>query len=273
MGGSSCAHSVRPDLFFKQGIPCVNMGYHAGAWAPFLISAGMSVAQTGDLVVIALEPGLLMGDRGISRISLVGAIEMGDLRMASGGMFSTVRVKPADYVFPIRPGGIRLAKQLAILITGFDAGKYLKMDEYGWMTCSRFVAVPTEAPSGYPGITTDNKAILESVSHYCKTKGIQVVCALPWRLWRDHDRAKAEAWDAQYIEEISTIMPVLLEESGAALVDKDLFSDTYYHLNKKGATMRTLRYLESLSAGNVVVNGQVEHMDLLSAIAGVPNFE
>lgn len=266
LGGSSCAHSVRPSLFYERDIPCVNMGYHAGAGAPLLIAGGISVANPGDLVVMVIEPALLTKDDGVSRVGLVGAIKLGDSSLAVGGDLLQERVSLSDYFFVVRPGGGRLAKSLAIVASRFDAGKYLKMDEYGWFTNSRRVALPYNVSDEYTGITDKNRELLESAIRYCSNRGIQFICAVPWKLCRESDVSKAVEWDRRYIQEISAMMPVLLEDVGAAaVVDGALFSDSSYHLDATGATFRTESYLDALNEGRVISDGEIISLDLLSA--------
>jgi hypothetical protein len=266
IGGSSCTHSVRPGDFFAEGIPCVNMGYHAGARAPMLIAGGLTVAEPGDLVVLAVEPALFMSDKPVSRGALVGGLKLGDPFLATGGQFSNVSLSLGDCLSSIRPGGLRLVKYLVCLTPAIDPEKYREVDEYGWMSDTRRIAPYSKVSETYAGITPLNWNLLLSVVQYCEQNGIDVICAIPWRLCAGKDQDAAKRWDTQFIAEMSTIMPVLNEQSGCAVLNKEYFSDTSYHLSMTGAVLRSQAYVEALISGKVIENGQLHSIDLISRI-------
>ena len=252
VGGSSCAHSVRPDVLAAEGLCAVNMGYHAGAGAPFLIAAGMSVAKPGDLLIVAIEPELLMEDSSVSRVGLVGAIKLGKPSLASGTPFSDQDFSYGNLFFSIRPGGTRLLKHFGAMLIRFDLEQFSTIDSFGRMNDTRQVAFPAEIPAEYIGITEQNKSILQSVVAFGKESGVDIICAVPWKLHSAEDRRDAEKWYNQYVNEISEIMPVLVEDELNVRTDEKLFSDTFYHLTTKGASKRSLAYARALHLGKAV---------------------
>jgi hypothetical protein len=265
-GGSSCAHSIRPGDFIAEGIQCVNMGYHAGAGAPMLIAGGLLMAKPGDLVFLVVEPGLFTSDKPVSRVGLVGAIKLGQPSLANGSPFCSAKMSASDYVHPIRPGGIRLAKYVASLAPVFDLNQFMVVDEFGWVTDSRRIATPIKISEEYAGITQDHKQLLKNVKRYCYEHKIDIIYGLPWRLCKEEDVPRAKEWDAKFLAEMSAIIPVLHEDIAINLTDPDLFSDTYYHLNNTGAILRTSYYLKALKQGRVLHDGKIFDVNFLDGI-------
>lgn len=265
IGGSSCTHSVRPSDFYVKGIPCSNMGYHAGAGAPMIIAGGLSIVKAGDLVVLAMEPSLLVEDFKVSREGLVGALKLKNASLANGGRFTPEKLSIGDYFFPIRPGGGRLAKYTASLLPCFDLDQYLMVDEYGWFSDSRRIAAPASMAVTYTGLTAMNRSMIGALIDYCEDSGITLVCAIPWKLCKISEKKQAQEWHNQYRMEMAELMPVLEESDPVCVFNKQLFSDTANHLTAKGAMLRTQAYLQALERGQFLYKGHCEHLDLLCA--------
>lgn len=267
IGGSSCAHSVKPDLFLAENIPCVNMGYHAGAGAPFLTAHGMAVAEPGDLVVFAMEPRLLLKDKPVSRVALTGSLMVRDLSFCTGGQFTDKKLSLEDLVFTIRPDGWRLSKSLAVFFVRYDVFSHVKLDEFGWMNCTLRTAKPIERFSEFDGFDEANQQLLRRLVEFCRKREISIVVAIPWRLCESEDVESALAWDKAYINEISKIMPVLLETESAVLTNSFLFSNTSYHLDEEGAVLRSEAYIKALYRGDVMIAGVHTNIVLLDEVS------
>ena len=263
IGGSSCAHSIKPDLFIKENLPCVNMGYHAGAGAPFITVNGLSVAKPGDTIIYAMEPRLLQNNESISRVGLVGALALGNPFLANGGFLAERKLSFFDIIIHLRPGAWRLTKSLFISVFNINVHKYTYTDEHFWMTNTRSIAEPADSFGDYDGLNKKQLALIERFVDRCNKQDIKVIAAIPWRLCRMNDVPTSLEWDQDYAAELSYYLPVLMEKRSAVITDKRLFSDTYYHLNRCGAQERTKLYIDSLHEGNVMINGSCKQMKII----------
>lgn len=256
-GGSSCTFSVRPDLFKQAGINCVNMGGHAGMGALFLCGVAMESLNEGDTLILALEPGLLAGEKIVPRkLGTQTATVLGDKDLAVAEKITGRKLSLQEWGGAMRPGGRHMVTMLSKLMLRRPLYRY-SVDELGpggWAHTSYKdeVALPTGVILKEPVLSVGGTEFLRAVKQHCDAQGVRVAYAIPWVLTESNAVDNNRAHYKGLAEKISKILPVLNAPSWGAMDRQDLFADTALHLTPEGARIRTQELLDVITMWDIL---------------------
>jgi len=243
-GGSSCFTSIDPlQLEERFSLRAANMGVVAGIGGRVLVEYALAHSEAGDVLVLALEPGLLTGDTPHEPLGLqfLAATQQWDATSFSG---MTERLSAH---LSLRPNLYHLATLTGKVLMGRPLHRYQasEVTEAGWQQVS---APPPMAFTGPlpPVLSADGKSLLEEVAATCAERGIGLNYAFSWQYCPEADLAKSMEAYRRFAEQVGEVVQVLPDGTYGLQTNRDLFSDTELHPTVSGAKLRTKRLGEML---------------------------
>jgi hypothetical protein len=254
-GGSSALFSIDGERLLKQDrLPVVNKGMNAGFGAQVLVLYGYEGLQTGDTLVVAMEPPLMtepllapaQGVRFSVATRHLGWVLAPDLEGTPRGALSALCcLRPgADHVFPLF--GKILGRQPLFRYSLADAHG----NASGWIqTDSRFPLAG--APMHGPELPSDVRRFLRALRDRCDARRIRVVYSLPWAYAPEDKLAAFRQENARFLLQVMEFLPVLKDPRLGGSSAAEDFSDTGWHLTNVASARRTTEFGESLKSWRV----------------------
>ena len=219
------------------------MGVAAGIGGRVLVEYALAHSEAGDVLVLALEPGLLTGDTPHEPLGLqfLAATNQWDATSFSG---VTERLSAH---LSLRPNLYHLATLTGKVLIGRPLHRYhaSEVTEAGWQQVSAPPPMAFTAPPA-PVLSADGKALLEEVVATCAKRGIGLYYAFPWQSCPAEDLVKSMDAYRRFAEQVGEVVRVLPDETYGLQTNRDLFSDTELHPTASGAQLRTKRLGEML---------------------------
>lgn len=251
-GGSSCAFSIHPKIIEKiTGQPAVNLGLPASAGARYILHQAFRKAQSGDMIVVCIEPDLLTFPDQESSPSKTGfALEAvrGNLTDSAGG--STFGITPdiSDYLTLIRPGANYLITLVARGLSG--KGYRYKTSDIGYhgiiRTNVRELGLRGMGDINVTALHPEGRLLLETFAAAAKQKGVRLAYSMPWHFTDPASLAHNRDKKRKVLADIATIMPVIEDGFSGAMDGIENFSDSGLHLSDSGSAMRSRALAEAL---------------------------
>ncbi len=251
-GGSSCSFSIMPKTLRDDfGIRAINVGIGADEGSPMAINLALQYCKQGDTLVVALEgyaPGPLgfthtpTGSQSIMRLQLSGLWNPVDGESCGFPIF----VNPAHHRPTLRYW-ITLAGKIVL---GQEINRY-SVDDLGYgghMTTAFREEEPKRATGGrqpHP-LSARTKEQFRKLAKYCDENDITLYFSIPWILTAPDAVGDIRAYNLHIAQQLSEFAPVLYDPNLGAHSDRDLFADTWLHLNEQGSLIRTRIVGESL---------------------------
>jgi hypothetical protein len=240
-GGSSTAFSIDGERMLKQhGLPTVNFGLHAGMEPLFLVAIAAQAARPGDMLIVALEPGLLMVP--LSSADLAGqmAVALGRPELAQAPNLTGERVHWVGNAVSLRPGAYHFFTLLGKIALRKPLYRYSpkEVTPSGWQRARDFRAIP-DATIVDEHLSPDARKLLADLRHWGKTNHVQVAYSLPWGYVSQERSAAFQRMNARFLAEVAGILPVLKDPTLGAHLVREHFADTECHLTAEGAAARS----------------------------------
>lgn len=252
-GGSSCSFSIDPlALQDSLEMPVCNMGGSASMGASYLIANTLLKAKRGDVVVLALEPGLLSKFMEIEQIPLAleMAIIQGQPTLAVGKPILRRELHLKDVVSTLRPGSRYFSTMISKLIMGRKLYRYSIED---WQDGGRLstsykdsLLKPSEKMTESFPISPIAVEVLQDAVKYCEKKGIKLCYTLPWIYTEKEFVDLNRHYNEKFLDEVEQYIPVLRDSYMGVCSNRSLYADTSYHLSNEGAHIRSLELVNSL---------------------------
>jgi hypothetical protein len=240
-GGSSSSFSIDNLYATELGVPIANLGLGAGMGAQVLTRFALLEAQPGDTLIMMMEPELLKGRLEPLHLGQQFAIAIHHSGLAADGLQVDDRnwLAPRVYLSALRPGGFHVALLLEKLFSGqrlyrYNVGQYTT----GGQKISD-VRFPLIAPEGGIRLSPDSRKFLVNLRDWCAVRRIRLAYALPWAYCPANKISTFQEQNVITLCDIAPIMIVLADARLGAYSEKADFADIAWHLNQKGARIRT----------------------------------
>ena len=248
-GGSSCLTSIVPErLRDRHGLAVSNEGLGAAMGARVLTRYAFDSLQTGDTLIVALEPDLLSGAVDLEPLGVQFAFATGQTALLRGD--SGVNW-PAAFV-DLRPGGYHVFTLMGKLVLRQPLYRYAQteLETGGWHNVSARRDLGT---SGIPNVklSSQGRDWLRMIRDECARRQVRVAVTMPWHFCvPEHLRATQRA-NLRFLREVAEVLPVLREPSLGAHAVREHFADTNMHPTADAAALRTDEFAAALNAWNV----------------------
>lgn len=246
VGGSSTTFAIDAASIEKNhGLPVANLGLHAGAGAEAIVGFGLAALQSGDTLIVSLEPGLLTGP-------IADAPNLGTQIAYALGLPEMIRWDsahpgpklPAELT-RLQPGSDNLITMAGKILLGMPLYRYdpsnslpggLQVtDERRDFKTQDY----TDASPPQIDLSEDARAFLTRLREECAERGIQVAYLLPWVYSPPQNAGSLRQAHNRFLNQVEQILPVLREEQYGVHEVRDDFADTSLHLTSTGSEKRT----------------------------------
>lgn len=251
-GGSSCAFSIRPEIIRKvTGLPAMNYGVAAGSGSKYIIEQALRRCEKGDILVLALEPHFLLepGRGKPTRLGMSLAVADRDISLAVGGDTFEDSVTPGQFFEYLRPGARYAATYLGKALKGDLTYRYNPKDyrPCGWLETSyRVPALEAVENAHGTHISDEGRQLLKMSKQEAEKKGVTIFYSLPWIFTNKSVVNEARRSHVILLKDIAQTIPVLNDKTYGSQPNINYFSDSSYHLDANGASMRSEIVGESL---------------------------
>ncbi|CAN5658032.1 hypothetical protein BH09VER1_BH09VER1_00120 [soil metagenome] len=248
VGGSSCAFQIDAGALTKQhGIPSVNMGMAAGMSPRALAATGLTVVRPGDVLVIAIEPGLLLEKPDLTPMGYQILTSTGILLHPGDAKIAIGKLHWADFVSSMRPGLYNIATMMGKVFLRRDLYRYGAEDIQPGGGLSTKVSANNE-PFAVVELNPDPTTMkwLQEIDFWCVDHQITVYYLIPQQLFKNSDQIPAQQENRKFLKQIAQIVPIAPEASFGVLTDSSEFADTSLHLTRDGQERRTRALVDSL---------------------------
>lgn len=250
-GGSSCAFSIDPKIIEEKcATSAFNLGLPVSAGPRYLLHQALEKAQSGDMIVITLEPDALTyeTDFPTTTFSYAMAGMNGNIANARGGPAFGVYPGLRDYLNFIRPGPSYIATLLAKKANGMGY-RYTKEGIRYHGRIETQVSMPLSPAGEKPVncIADSGRKFLETYKSAAAKKNVSLVYSMPWSLTGENASEKTRQANRGILESISPIIPTIDDGYLGVATDPKYFSDSVLHLSSAGSALRSTALADALS--------------------------
>ena len=261
-GGSSCAFSLDGErLLERHGLPVANFGLMAGTGAKTLVLFAREALQTGDTLVLALEPGLFTERFAPTSLGVQFSFAVGHPEWITDEQFGSTSASRLAAVLALRPGGYHLITMIGKLVQHRPLYRFRLSDVRpgGWLQTD--VRLPINGPPGHgPDLSPDARLFLGKLRDWCDSQGIRLVYSLPWAYAPPAKAAAFQRDNAAFLLQMMEFMPALKDPRLGAYPVVEHFSDTAWHLDAMGAALRTDSFAEQLKSWSVWTRAELHRI-------------
>ena len=248
-GGSSSTFSVDAGHALRaHQFPIANLALGAGLGAKVLTRFALPELRPGDTLLMMIEPGLFYSDLDATQLGIQLSIAIGEPQYASpsGQLIADRKLPIQSYFAALRPGGYHFFTLLGKVVRGQPLYRYrpADFDESGHQTTG--AKAPLVTPRGRIALSSGAKEWLQQLKEWCQKEHIELIYALPWAYCPPNQVPAFQKENAFFARQIQEYMPVLREPSLGAYSVAEHFADTAFHLNQKGAAIRTDQLVTTL---------------------------
>ena len=245
VGGSTTTFGIDANhLHQNHHLPVANLGLHMGMGRETCVGFGMTSLQSGDTLLLSLEPHMLEDDVDSSSLGTQLALALSQPNIINWGKNNSIFSK-LSLLAQLQPGGYHLVTMLGKLLLGQPPYRYTvsQMRPGGLQTTEQRNSMPMFTQSSVPKkesrLSASGRSFLLRTRAEAAKRKIQVAYLLPWAYKPSEISQPSRASNAALLEEIREIMPVLREsQMGVHPIPED-FADTVQHLTKDAATRRS----------------------------------
>lgn len=250
-GASSCAFAIDGESMLEtHGLPVANFGMHAGMEPLFLTALAVRSTRPGDILVVAIEPGLLLAPFGSPDLAAQMGIALGDPRLVHASDLTGEHVHWMEDILSLRPGAYHLFTLLGKFALGKPLYRYAPDDvrPSGWQQTHERREIRDQEPTSITELPADSRRLLGALSRWGRTNRVEVVYSLPWGWVSDEKLEQFKRMNAGFLREVARFMPVLKDPLLGAHPVREHFADTEWHLTAEGARLRTEALAAELKA-------------------------
>lgn len=241
IGGSSALFSVMPERAWGQDrVPLVNFGLAAAIEPQVMVLRGLGQAQSGDTLLLGMEPALLTGGGKPGGLGIQYSLAMAKPGWICDPQLGISAMSWGSALLGLRPGGYHMVTLAGKLLLRMPLYRYQLQDvsQGGWVR-TEVRDFEDNAPGHGPELSAWSVGMLGALMQQAKERQIQLVYVLPWAYCPLRQAGKFRQENIRFLLQIEEFMPVLLDPRLGAIHDKGLFADSSWHLNREGSKQRT----------------------------------
>jgi hypothetical protein len=239
-GGSSCMFSVDGErLLERHQLPLVNMGLFAVCGAKTLTEWALTEVNSGDTLVVAIEPGLLTEDIRPTAAAIQFCYSMQSPHWIRGLLEPGASLDPGS-LLALRPGGHHVCIMIGKLIGRRPLFRYALREIHpsGWVE-TQVRQNDWPAPGHGKGLSPSLRTLFQSLNDWCRTNQVRVCYSLPMAWCTPELLPEFQRKNASLLLEVSELIPVLEDRQLGAYTNVELYADTAWHLNADGIALRS----------------------------------
>ena len=221
------------------------MGVLASSGRAFQLDMALSACEEGDLLVLAFETSFWQETEPVAH-SGVGAKVAWFMKPSRGWGRSSLAALGIPSSYPLadcRPGLRNAATMFTKVILGRPGFRYAitDVDDAGYMTTDyREEAVaPGVLREVSASLSAKRIELLEKVRDYSREKNFRVAISIPWQFIAEESIERARENNNFLSSQMKMIVPVLEDSYAGARSEREVFSDTGWHLSEDAAAERT----------------------------------
>lgn len=236
-GDSSCATSVDAQrLLAQDGLPAVNFGMSADIGSKVLLAYAQKYLRPGDTLIVTMDPGLFAVPPRNESVGAQFSFAVGEpsfLRNTNGMDWVTAL---AD----LRPGGYHAFTLIGKIALRQPLYRYglTELHPGGWQEDE--LHRPIYAwPGAWPELNPAMRQHLAVIRDACQARHIRMAYTLPWVYCPPELVALRRQTGAQFLLEVSEVIPVLKDPTLGIKTNLADFADTPFHPTPAVAAQRT----------------------------------
>ena len=240
MGGSSCTFSIDGQrLLERHQMPAVNMGLFADMGSKVITEWALSEVRPGDTLVVALEPKSFSEEAQATEHGLQFCAAMQSPQWARG-VLQPQTAFGGGALLALRPGGYHAFTLVGKILKRLPLFRY----DVGEIKPSGLVDTPIHrtpdaAPAPGGTISPSCSALFRSLSDWSRTNRVRLCYSLPLAWSSPEHASEFQNNSAQFLLEVSRLLPVLKDDRLGAHTNADWFADDAWHLTAAGVAVRT----------------------------------
>lgn len=240
-GGSSAAFSVDGERMLREhGLPVVNAGLHAGMEPLFLCAFAAQLARSGDTLLVAIEPGLLMTPFSSPDLAAQMGLALGRPDLIHASKLTGQPIRWVEDLVSLRPGAYHSFTLLGKIALRKPLYRYSpeEITPSGWQRARELRDLP-ELGTTDGHLSPDSRNLLAKLKQWGDTNHIQVIYSLPWGYVHPARARALQRINLRFLREVAALVPVLKDPSLGAYPVREHFADTEWHLTAAGAAARS----------------------------------
>jgi hypothetical protein len=245
VGGSTTTFAIDAQMLEEIcGLPVANLGLHAGMGPEVCAGFGFTALQSGDTLIVSLEPSMLTGEQsGPTSLGVRMAWALGQPAILNWGNVSAPwrhLVNPAK----LQPGGYHVMTMLGKLALAQPPYRYsIKDTRPGGLqtTSERRPSALSEVASdgGSIKVSEYGHTLLAEIRDEAAARGIRVAYLLPWAYASNSEANAVRQRNKQLLQEVGKYLPVIEEPELGLQTEPDKFADSRQHLTEQAARKRS----------------------------------
>jgi len=248
-GGSSCGTSVNAArMRTNHNLPVINMGLAAGFGADMLTQFALNELRPGDTLIVALEPELLCADAGLPALGIQCSFAVGhpEFAIRAGASWPSA-------LLSLRPDAYHCLTLLGKVLLRQPLYRYSKdeIQSDGWHAVTARRDIPEPIVAAFD-LSPHGHDLLRRIREYCAERHVRVAYSLPWMYVSPQQEAKAKAGFRDFLDQVSSIIPVLNDVALGTHTVKEDFADTPLHLKPEAANRRSDEIARALRQWDVL---------------------
>ncbi len=257
-GGSSCATSIMGHrLEERYQLRVANLGLQAGMGATLLTRYALKQARPGDILIMAVEPGLLTASLSTPSLGKQFALTTGNSDLLNAHSYS----EKVSNLLALRPGGYHVFTLLGKLLSHQALYRYAPgdFDVSGYQQVTERRAFEVNSP-GPIHLSPDARHLLETLRSTCAQRQLGLVYALPWTYALPEQEQAARKNNLDFLLQVARFMSVLPDPKLGIWSAREFYADTFLHLTPEGAAQRTDALARALLSGNTWTAADLKRM-------------
>lgn len=261
VGGSTTTFGIDAERIEREhGLPVANLGLHVGMGPEACVGFGFAALKKGDTLILSLEPGMLAEN--IARVTPLASKLAFNLPVLRNIFWLSDSSNPAltrlDSLTQLQPGGYHAITMLGKLASGQPLYRYSVTDlRQGGLQVTEDQRDFAESSdysnsSDLRGLSREGLEFLFQVNQEASKRGIQVFYLLPWAYWPTDGAKERRAANAELLNNIALVVPVVHEPALGVNSELGDFADSGQHLTKEAASKRS----DSLAKALIPVSHQ-----------------
>ena len=240
IGGSSCAFQLDAGMFTQAGIPCVNMGMHAGMGTRATAAFGLSAAAPGDTIIWAFERDRMTKPPELEFLGYQALVATGVIFKLGPAQMALCNLDYKEAIAAMRPGLDHCALILGKIATGYPLYRYKKSD------IRRDGVITTNEKRSFP-ISSFKQALPDSdtLNWISKMNGelARMDCftayLIPQSYVLPQEAEVAKVANSRFLQEVRRLNPVVPDPVMGVQTNLIYFADTSSHLREEYMEKRT----------------------------------
>lgn len=258
VGGSTTTFAIDAGLIEREyGLPVANLGLHAGVGAEACAGFGLAALQSGDTLIVSIEPDMLTGeDVGATSLATRLAYSLGKPEILHWQKSEGFTLQAADFT-KFQPGGGHVITMLGKLAMRMPLYRYsAENSQPGGLQITDerrnfAVGTATNTKAATLSLSPEGAALLANIRQAAERRGIRVAYAMPWSYAPEQSAEIQRQANSHFLDQVAAIMPVIREPAMGVHTARDEFADTAQHLTSDGARHRSQEFAKTIRPLNL----------------------